>query len=79
MTMADEFNEAPTLGEHAMRTTGMNPRQLSEVDKVRAACAQAYDAILNATETPSREKSLAFTKIEEACMWAVKAISRGAK
>jgi protein-tyrosine-phosphatase len=79
MTMADEMREVTTPGDDAMGTRQMTPAMLQQVDLVRAACARAYDAIVDSTPERSREESLALTKIEEACMWAVKAISRGGK
>ena len=54
-------------------------RVLSEDEKrqLKAVKDAALDFI-NLVETlePSRERSLAVTKIEEACMWAVKGITK---
>jgi hypothetical protein len=54
-------------------------RVLSEDEKrqMKAVKDAALDFI-NLVETlePSRERSLAVTKIEEACMWAVKGITK---
>ena len=49
--------------------------QLDRIDVVRSNFAQLYDFLDNVIMT-SREKSLYATKLEESCMWAVKAISR---
>lgn len=54
-------------------------RVLSEDEKrqMKAVKDAALDFI-NLVETlePSRERSIAVTKIEEACMWAVKGITK---
>lgn len=48
--------------------------QISRIEKVREA-GKAYYAAISEHCPGSREKSVAFTKIEEAAMWANKAIS----
>jgi hypothetical protein len=57
-----------------------NYRELSEVDRERIKAikmtADALEANINeASPEPSREKSLAITKLEESVMWAVKGIT----
>lgn len=49
--------------------------QLDRIDVVQSNFAQLYDFLDNVIMN-SREKSLYATKLEEACMWAVKAVSR---
>lgn len=48
--------------------------QQKRIEEVRKSF---YDVLLTINDNvlDSREKSLAITKIEEACMWAVKAVS----
>jgi BarA-like signal transduction histidine kinase len=46
--------------------------QLIALQKLRASCKAHYDLIL-ATLPPSRERSLAITKLEETSMWENKA------
>lgn len=49
------------------------PEQVERIETVRQALKQAHDTIL-ATLPPSRERSLAITKLEEASMWANKGV-----
>lgn len=49
--------------------------QLDRMDLIRSNFSQLYD-YLDTAIMPCREKSLYATKLEEACMWAIKAISR---
>jgi hypothetical protein len=44
--------------------------------EVRAACKEAAGTIIEITGAPSREQSLAITKLEEAMMWANADIAR---
>lgn len=49
------------------------PEQTETIKAVRAAMQIAYDTLLERIPS-SRERSLAITKLEEASMWANKAI-----
>lgn len=49
--------------------------QKKKIADTRDSFAQVADFIL-ANLKDSREKSLALTKLEEACMWAIKGITR---
>ena len=49
------------------------PEHVAQIETVRKALKDAHDVIL-ATIPPSRERSLAVTKLEEASMWANKGI-----
>ena len=44
--------------------------------QVREACRAAAEQVIDATGPPSREQSLAITKLEEAMFWANAAIAR---
>lgn len=46
--------------------------QLQALQKLRASCKAHYDLLI-ATLPPSRERSLAITKLEEVSMWENKA------
>jgi len=48
--------------------------QSERMGTIRGVCKRARDLILRECP-PSRERSLALTKLEEAGMWAVKSIS----
>ena len=54
--------------------TKLNNEQIEKIDKLRIKFSDLYDALEELT--PSRETSLAITKLEEAQMWANKGISR---
>lgn len=41
-------------------------------ERLRYALAAAYDLILHSTNGPTRSKSIALTKLEEAGMWALR-------
>jgi hypothetical protein len=45
-------------------------------DRVRKACLNAAEELVEATGAMSREQSLAITKLEEAMFWANAAIAR---
>lgn len=45
-------------------------------ERVRAVCRAAAEEIIDETGAPSREQSLAITKLEEAMFWANAAIAR---
>lgn len=55
--------------------TEVNQDQQSRIDKVRYMFSGIYDLIEQHCQ-PSRETSLAITKLEEAQFWAIKGISR---
>ena len=55
--------------------TEVNQEQQERIDKVRYMFSGMYDLIEQYCQ-PSRETSLAITKLEEAQMWAIKGISR---
>lgn len=73
MTTVDSTSDERTVNN----VVSHEYRVLSEDEKrqMKAVKDAALDFI-NLVETlePSRERSLAVTKIEEACMWAVKGI-----
>lgn len=48
-------------------------QQVQQIEVVRDACKRTYNTILNMM-SPSRERSLAITKLEEVSMWANKGI-----
>lgn len=60
-----------TEGEKRVRTD-FNASGDTEVDVVKFAYAKLIDKIL---EAGAREAAIAATKIEEACMWHVKALT----
>lgn len=54
--------------------TQLSPGQEARVNQTRQAFEQAAEALEPLQRGASREYSLALTSLEEACMWAVKAI-----
>lgn len=52
----------------------LSESQQHYVEEVREAFRRVESSVLNLTAS-SREQSLALTKLEEACMWAVRAIA----
>ena len=64
--LADRFDH------HQLETDAKIIRHMN----VREACLLAAHRILEVTGRPSREQSLAFTKLEEAMFWANAAIAR---
>jgi hypothetical protein len=52
-----------------------NDNQVKAMDRIRKA-AEALEECIEVATAPSRERSLAATKLEEAVMWANKAVSR---
>lgn len=46
-----------------------------KIDLIRSSFSNMYD-VLDVNCKPGRETSLAYTKLEEAQMWAIKGISR---
>lgn len=55
-------------------TQQVNPSGLSKIRDVRIALNQALNEILHICPEPSRELSIARTKLEEAGFFAVKAV-----
>lgn len=52
-----------------------NEEQKRKIEDMRQAFTKATAFVLENMKD-SREKSLALTKLEEACMWAIKGITR---
>ncbi|MBQ9314859.1 MAG: hypothetical protein IJ220_07755 [Clostridia bacterium] len=55
--------------------TDVNEEKQNRIDDVRNMFSDVYDFIENNCK-PSRETSLAMTKLEEAQFWAIKGITR---
>ena len=55
--------------------TDVNDEQKNRIDDIRNTFSDVYDYIENNCK-PSRETSLAITKLEEAQFWAIKGITR---
>lgn len=66
--------EEKELNERAVYTE-VNEDQQRRIDDVRLMFSKMYDVIETVCK-PSRETSLAITKLEEAQFWAIKGISR---
>lgn len=76
-----------TLGQLRVGVS-FNPSKMPEVDEIKRRAAELIDAI-DALTIPfedmdpavvaefGRDKALAMTAIEDGCMWAVKAATRG--
>lgn len=62
------------LNERAVYTE-VNEDQQRRIDDIRLMFSKMYDVIETVCK-PSRETSLAITKLEEAQFWAIKGISR---
>lgn len=62
------------LNEKAVYTE-VNEDQQKRIDDIRLMFSKMYDVIETVCK-PSRETSLAVTKLEEAQFWAIKGISR---
>ena len=58
--------------------TEVTPEQQARIDTIRLLFSNTYDFIEENCK-PSRETSLAITKLEEAQFWAIKGISREEK
>lgn len=56
----------------------VTPEQQARIDTIRLLFSNTYDFIEENCK-PSRETSLAITKLEEAQFWAIKGISREEK
>lgn len=62
------------MGTNKFYSKELSDSQRDRIDTVRSNFTQLFDYL--DSEIPNgREKSLYITKMEEACMWAVKAIS----
>lgn len=66
--------EEKELNERAVYTE-VNEDQQKRIDDIRLMFSKMYDVIETVCK-PSRETSLAITKLEEAQFWAIKGISR---
>ncbi len=53
----------------------VTPEQQERIDLIRSSFSNMYD-VIDINCKPSREISLALTKLEEAQFWAIKGISR---
>lgn len=62
------------MNERAVYTE-VNEDQQKRIDDIRLMFSKMYDVIETVCK-PSRETSLAMTKLEEAQFWAIKGISR---
>ncbi len=63
-------------GEELMNAVYSNDeKQKEKIANTREAFAKVADYMLDELKD-SREKSLALTKLEESCMWAIKGITR---
>lgn len=52
------------------------PEKQSRHEHVRKVCLDAAEELVDVTGAPTREQSLAITKLEEAMFWANAAIAR---
>lgn len=66
--------EEKELNERAVYTE-VNEDQQRRIDDIRLMFSKMYDVVETVCK-PSRETSLAITKLEEAQFWAIKGISR---
>ena len=62
------------MGTNSFYAKKLTDDQLDRVDTVRHNFSQLFDYLDSVIPT-GREKALYKTKLEEACMWAVEAIS----
>ncbi len=69
MTTADEIVER-------YRSLPLNDDQVARVNRIREGFADLHRLIVDSAPYSSRERSLAETNLEQAGLWAVKAISR---
>lgn len=68
-----------TFDQLSNRFNYHQPNTQDKIDRhqaVREACLDTAVAVVEATGEPSREQSLAITKLEEAMFWANAAIAR---
>ena len=68
--MADPIRAA---GKDPFEYQSPTPEHVAQIQAVREAC-KALNTLLMTVVPPSRERSLAITKLEEVSMWANKAI-----
>ena len=61
------------MSKHPFDYQRPTPAQVDQIEAGRGALKQVYD-LMSATLPPSRERSLALTKLEEASMWFNKAV-----
>jgi len=61
--------------EKLMSCTYLEGEQKTRIDSTRETFTDVAEFIFKNIKD-SREKSIALTKIEEACMWAIKGITR---
>ncbi|UQN10382.1 hypothetical protein [Deinococcus sp. QL22] len=59
--------------KHPFEYQPPTPEQVQQIETVRTALKQVHDTIVE-TLPPSRERSLAITKLEETSMWVNKAV-----
>ena len=68
-----------TEGEYRVGVS-FNPSARKDVDNVKKVCAVLIDDLVaisaDRNEAGAREAAIAATKFEEACMWAVKALTK---
>lgn len=68
-----------TKGENEMnekaKFTEVTKEQESRIEEIRNLFSNSYDTLENVCQ-PSRETSLAITKLEEAQFWPIKGITR---
>ena len=62
------------MGTDRFYAKTITTEKADRIDTIRQSFTQMYD-YLDSVIPIGREKSLYVTKLEEACMWAVKAIS----
>jgi hypothetical protein len=55
----------------------LTTEQLVSIDRLRAFCSTLETLISSVAPHPTRERTLALNRLEEASMWAIKAVSRG--
>ena len=63
---------SPETNKNPFEYQSPTPEHIAKITEVREACKALNELLL--TLTPSRERSLAVTKLEEVSMWANKSI-----
>ena len=66
------------MNERAEYKFVLDEKTSDKMNRIRAAFSALYDE-MDLTCIPSRETSLAYTRLEEAQMWAIKGIAREVK